>query len=33
MSLALMGDLIVASRTAYFLLSFTRIGLVPGWRR
>ena len=29
MSLALMGDLIVASRTASFLLSFTRIGLVP----
>src|SRR5215469_16203317 len=29
MSLALMGDLVVASRTASFLLSFTRIGLVP----
>jgi 2-(1,2-epoxy-1,2-dihydrophenyl)acetyl-CoA isomerase len=29
MSLALMGDLIVASRDASFLLSFTRIGLVP----
>ena len=29
MSLALMGDLIVASRAASFLLSFTRIGLVP----
>jgi 2-(1,2-epoxy-1,2-dihydrophenyl)acetyl-CoA isomerase len=29
MSLALMGDMIVASRTASFLLSFTRIGLVP----
>jgi 2-(1,2-epoxy-1,2-dihydrophenyl)acetyl-CoA isomerase len=29
MSLALMGDLIVASRVAAFLLSFTRIGLVP----
>jgi len=29
MSLALMGDLIVASRGASFLLSFTRIGLVP----
>ena len=29
MSLALMGDLIVASRSASFLLSFTRIGLVP----
>lgn len=29
MSLALMGDLIVAARGSYFLLSFTRIGLVP----
>jgi 2-(1,2-epoxy-1,2-dihydrophenyl)acetyl-CoA isomerase len=29
MSLALMGDLILAARSAYFLLSFTRIGLVP----
>lgn len=29
MSLALMGDLIVAARSSYFLLSFTRIGLVP----
>jgi len=29
MSLALMGDLIVAARSAYFLLSFSRIGLVP----
>jgi len=29
MSLALMGDLIVASRAASFILSFTRIGLVP----
>jgi 2-(1,2-epoxy-1,2-dihydrophenyl)acetyl-CoA isomerase len=29
MSLALMGDLILAARTAYFLMSFTRIGLVP----
>jgi 2-(1,2-epoxy-1,2-dihydrophenyl)acetyl-CoA isomerase len=29
MSLALMGDLIVAGASAYFLLSFTRIGLVP----
>jgi 2-(1,2-epoxy-1,2-dihydrophenyl)acetyl-CoA isomerase len=29
MSLALMGDLVVTSRTASFLLSFTRIGLVP----
>lgn len=28
-SLALMGDLIVASRVAAFLLSFTHIGLVP----
>lgn len=30
MSFALMGDLIVAARSAYFLLSFSRIGLVPG---
>ncbi|MEO8301845.1 MAG: enoyl-CoA hydratase-related protein [Rhizomicrobium sp.] len=29
MSLALMGDLIVVARSAYFLLSFSRIGLVP----
>ena len=29
LSLALMGDLILAARSAYFLLSFTRIGLVP----
>ena len=29
MSLALMGDLILMARSAYFLLSFTRIGLVP----
>lgn len=29
MSLALMGDLILAGASAYFLLSFTRIGLVP----
>jgi 2-(1,2-epoxy-1,2-dihydrophenyl)acetyl-CoA isomerase len=29
MSLALMGDLTVAARSSYFLLSFTRIGLVP----
>ena len=29
MSFALMGDLIVAARSAYFLLSFSRIGLVP----
>ena len=29
MSLALMGDLTVATRNSYFLLSFTRIGLVP----
>jgi 2-(1,2-epoxy-1,2-dihydrophenyl)acetyl-CoA isomerase len=29
MSLALMGDLTVAARNSYFLLSFTRIGLVP----
>ena len=29
MSLALMGDLIVAARGSYFLLSFTQIGLVP----
>jgi 2-(1,2-epoxy-1,2-dihydrophenyl)acetyl-CoA isomerase len=29
MSLALMGDLIVAARNSYFLLSFARIGLVP----
>lgn len=29
MSFALMVDLIVAARSAYFLLSFSRIGLVP----
>jgi 2-(1,2-epoxy-1,2-dihydrophenyl)acetyl-CoA isomerase len=29
MSLALMGDLVLAARSAYFLLSFARIGLVP----
>lgn len=29
MSLALMGDLILAARSTYFLLSFSRIGLVP----
>lgn len=29
MSLALMGDLILASRSAYFLQAFARIGLVP----
>jgi 2-(1,2-epoxy-1,2-dihydrophenyl)acetyl-CoA isomerase len=29
MSLALMGDIILAARSAYFLLSFSRIGLVP----
>lgn len=28
-SFALMGDLIVAARSAYFLLSFSHIGLVP----
>jgi 2-(1,2-epoxy-1,2-dihydrophenyl)acetyl-CoA isomerase len=28
-SIALMGDLIVAARSAYFQLSFSRIGLVP----
>lgn len=28
-SLALMGDLVIAARSAYFLLSFSRIGLVP----
>ncbi len=28
-SFALMGDLIIASASAYFLLSFSRIGLVP----
>lgn len=28
-SLALLGDLIVAAESAYFLLAFTRIGLVP----
>lgn len=29
MSIALMGDLVVASRSAYFLQAFARIGLVP----
>jgi 2-(1,2-epoxy-1,2-dihydrophenyl)acetyl-CoA isomerase len=29
MSLALMGDLVVAGRSAFFQLSFARIGLVP----
>jgi 2-(1,2-epoxy-1,2-dihydrophenyl)acetyl-CoA isomerase len=29
MSLALMGDLVLAARSAHFLLSFSRIGLVP----
>ena len=29
MSLALMGDIILAARSAYFLQAFTRIGLVP----
>jgi 2-(1,2-epoxy-1,2-dihydrophenyl)acetyl-CoA isomerase len=29
MSLALMGDLILAAKSAYFLQAFTRIGLVP----
>ncbi|HEY4274618.1 MAG TPA: enoyl-CoA hydratase-related protein [Rhizomicrobium sp.] len=29
MSLALMGDLVVAARSAFFALGFTRIGLVP----
>lgn len=29
MSLALMGDLVLASRSAYFLQAFRRIGLVP----
>ena len=29
MSIALMGDLVVASKSAYFLQAFTRIGLVP----
>src|SRR5579884_4009321 len=29
LSLALMGDLILAAKSAYFLLSFARIGLVP----
>jgi 2-(1,2-epoxy-1,2-dihydrophenyl)acetyl-CoA isomerase len=28
-SLALMGDLIIASRTAYFTTAFTRLGVVP----
>src|ERR1700721_1743203 len=29
MSFALMGDLVLAARSAYFLQAFTRIGLVP----
>src|SRR6185503_8019915 len=29
MSIALMGDLVIAARSAYFLQAFTRIGLVP----
>ena len=29
MSLALMGDLVLAARSAYFLQAFRRIGLVP----
>jgi len=29
MSLALMGDLVIAARSAFFALGFTRIGLVP----
>jgi 2-(1,2-epoxy-1,2-dihydrophenyl)acetyl-CoA isomerase len=29
MSIALMGDIVVAARSAYFLQAFTRIGLVP----
>ncbi|OJU56451.1 MAG: 2-(1,2-epoxy-1,2-dihydrophenyl)acetyl-CoA isomerase, partial [Alphaproteobacteria bacterium 62-8] len=29
MSIALMGDIILAARSAYFLQAFTRIGLVP----
>jgi 2-(1,2-epoxy-1,2-dihydrophenyl)acetyl-CoA isomerase len=29
MSIALMGDLVVAGRSAYFLQAFTRIGLIP----
>jgi 2-(1,2-epoxy-1,2-dihydrophenyl)acetyl-CoA isomerase len=29
MSLALMGDIVVAAESAFFLLAFTRIGLVP----
>ena len=29
MSIALMGDLVVAGRSAYFLQAFARIGLVP----
>ncbi|HET7084971.1 MAG TPA: enoyl-CoA hydratase-related protein [Rhizomicrobium sp.] len=29
MSLALMGDLVIAAHSAYFQLSFTRIGLAP----
>jgi 2-(1,2-epoxy-1,2-dihydrophenyl)acetyl-CoA isomerase len=29
MSIALMGDLILAARSAYFLQAFSRIGLVP----
>src|SRR5450755_2341829 len=29
MSIALMGDIVIAARSAYFLQAFTRIGLVP----
>jgi 2-(1,2-epoxy-1,2-dihydrophenyl)acetyl-CoA isomerase len=29
MSIALMGDLVLAARSAYFLQAFARIGLVP----
>ena len=29
MSLALMGDLVIAARSAFFALGFTRLGLVP----
>ena len=29
MSFALMGDLVIAARSAYFLQAFSRIGLVP----
>lgn len=29
MSIALMGDIVIAARSAYFLQAFTRIGLIP----